>query len=324
MKRLKMKSVFKWILVLGLGILLYKFINKEFDVLVCTTIIESGLDMPNVNTIIIEDADTLGLAQLYQLRGRVGRSDRQAYAYITHKHDKSVTEISEKRLKAIRDFTEFGSGFKIAMRDLEIRGAGNLLGPEQHGHIESVGYEMYCRLLEEAVLELKDKARKDTAAAAAKVSSEPVETVIDLKVDAYISDGYIPSQGQKIAMYKRIASIRDASDAADIYDELTDRYGDMPKPVETLVNIALIKAMAMTCGITSISVKDGSVIFRVDPGRFPLRAAVSGLSAKYRRNFLFNASASPYFSVKAGELENSELSAYIKILLQELKSFEVG
>ena len=169
-----------------------QFLDYEYDVLVCTTIIESGLDIPNVNTIVVENADRMGLAQLYQIRGRVGRSNRLAYAYLTFTREKVLSEIAEKRLQAIREFTEFGSGFKIAMRDLQIRGAGNLIGPEQHGHMESVGYDMYCRLLDEAVHELKGE----------KTKTLNKEVTIDINIDAYIPDSYISHEKEKIEMYK--------------------------------------------------------------------------------------------------------------------------
>ena len=198
------------------------FLDQEFNVLVCTTIIESGIDMPNVNTIIVEDSDKLGLAQLYQLRGRVGRSSRLAYAYLTYK-DKVLGETAEKRLKAIREFTEFGSGFKIAMRDLQIRGAGNLLGPEQHGHMESVGYDMYLRLLDEAIAEMKGEPPKRAS----------LETSVEFRVPAHIDARYIPDEDQRIDMYKSIASVKDEEEAMDVMDELIDRYGDIPEETRT-------------------------------------------------------------------------------------------
>ncbi len=295
---------------------MYAFINHEYDVLVCTTIIESGLDMPNVNTLIVEDADLLGLAQLYQLRGRVGRSDRQAYAYITHKTDKSITEIAEKRLKAIKDFTEFGSGFRIAMRDLEIRGAGNLLGPEQHGYIESVGYEMYCRLLDEAVKELKGSKTADM--------EEMPESLVDLNINAYISDAYIAVESQRIEMYKKIALVRDESGAIEVRGELEDRYGDIPPEVHNLINIALVKASASSLGITSISAKSGSIIMKVNPSALQIPQAIAGLAAKYRRRLMFNAGSSPYLSLKMPEgTDVAKYLEYIKILLQDIKCFEL-
>ena len=187
-------------------------------------IIESGIDMPNVNTIIVEDADRLGLAQLYQLRGRVGRSNRLAYAYLTYKKDKVLNEIAEKRLKAIREFTEFGSGFKIAMRDLQIRGAGNLLGPEQHGHMESVGYDTYVKLLDETVRELRGEPVKE----------EDIDVTVDIRVDAYLDSGYIPDEQARLDMYKTIAAVETDDEAMDVYDELIDRYGDVPEAASNL------------------------------------------------------------------------------------------
>jgi len=289
------------------------FIKGEFDVLVCTTIIESGLDMPNVNTIIVEDADKMGLAQLYQLRGRVGRSNRLAYAYITYKKDKIITEIAEKRLQAIKEFTELGSGFKIAMRDMEIRGAGNLLGSEQHGHMESVGYDMYCRLLDEAVRELKGEP----------VRQDETGITIDINVNAYIDDSYISSESKKIEMYKKIAAIRDEKDILDIRDELTDRYGDIPKPVENLIAIAYIKALASDVGFTSVSEKDGNVIFSIGNVNNMNFQAFAKVAEKYRRQLLFNAGATPYILFRVLPGQKDHLLDNIKILLQDLKSFDV-
>jgi transcription-repair coupling factor (superfamily II helicase) len=222
----------------------------EVQVLVCTTIIEAGIDIPNVNTLIIEDADRLGLAQLHQIRGRVGRSSRRASAYLTFRRDKVLTEIAEKRLSAIRDFAEFGSGIKIAMRDLEIRGAGNLLGAEQSGHMHEVGYDMYMKLLEEAVLE----ARGVPAAPRADCSA-------DLAVAASIPDSYIPAQEQRMDIYRRIALIRTEEQADDLTDELIDRFGDPPPGVNTLIQVALLRGEAGRAGITDISQKNGRLIF---------------------------------------------------------------
>ncbi len=294
--------------------IMFSFIKGEYDVLVCTTIIESGLDMPNVNTIIVEDADRMGLAQLYQLRGRVGRSNRLAYAYITYKKDKVVTEVAEKRLQAIREFTELGSGFKIAMRDMEIRGAGNLLGPEQHGHMESVGYDMYCRLLDEAVRELKgEPLRKGVG-----------EISIDINISAYIDDAYISVENRKIEMYKKIAAIRDHKDVLDIEDELIDRYGDIPTPVRNLVSIAYIKALAGSLGFSSVSEKNDSVMFQIGNTKEFNISAIGQLAAKYKRQVLFNAGANPYLMYRAMNVERGKILDNIKIMLQDLKSFEVG
>jgi transcription-repair coupling factor (superfamily II helicase) len=293
--------------------IMYSFIKGEYDVLVCTTIIEAGLDMPNVNTIIVEDADRMGLAQLYQLRGRVGRSNRLAYAYITYKKDKIVAEIAEKRLQAIKEFTELGSGFKIAMRDMEIRGAGNLLGPEQHGHMESVGYDMYCRLLDEAVSELKGEPLK----------KEEPEITIDINVSAYIDDAYIGVEGKKIEMYKKIASLHDAQDAMDIEDELMDRYGELPEPVRNLINIAYIKAIAASLGFTSVSEKNDTVTFQLANAKNINIQAIGKAADKYKRQLLFNAGTNPYLAYRILPGQKGKLLDNIKIVLQDLKSFEV-
>ncbi len=219
-------------------------INGETDILVCTTIIETGLDIPNANTIIIENADRMGLSQLYQLRGRVGRSNRSAYAYMTYKRDKVLSETAQKRLSAIREFIEFGSGFKIALRDLEIRGAGNILGAQQHGHMDSVGYDMYCRLLSESVREAQGMTVKNDR-----------EVIIDISVDAYIPEKYIRNQNQRIDTYKQISSISNENESEELIDELIDRYGEPPKAVVNLVRIAEIKALANECGLSEIAEK---------------------------------------------------------------------
>ena len=212
------------------------FYNGEFDILLCTTIIETGMDIPNVNTLIVYDADHLGLAQLYQLRGRVGRTNRVAYAYFTHRKDKILSEDAEKRLQAIKEFTELGSGIKIAMRDLEIRGAGNILGPEQHGFITSVGFEMYCRLLEESIRELKGE-----------VEQTPPEPVMDLEVDAYIPDEYVPDPKQKVELYQRIIELGSLEDCGDLEEDIQDRFVDLPTPVRNLLQVARAKILAL-CG----------------------------------------------------------------------------
>lgn len=217
------------------------FMDGMYDVLVCTSIIENGLDIPNVNTLIVKEADNFGLAQLYQLRGRVGRSTRVAYAYFTFRRDKVMGELAEKRLAAIREFTEFGSGYKIAMRDLEIRGAGNLLGAEQHGHIAAVGFDMYCRLLEEAVREAKGEEVQ-----------RPVDTVVELPVEAFIPDQYIPDTNQKVEVYRRIAAAGGEEELAELEEELTDRFGDPPEPVQNLVEVARLKNLAGRLKIKNI------------------------------------------------------------------------
>jgi transcription-repair coupling factor (superfamily II helicase) len=233
-----------------LSAVMEKVSQGETQVLVCTTIIETGIDIPNVNTLVIEDADKMGLAQLHQIRGRVGRSNRRASAYLTYRKDKVLTEIAEKRLEAIREFAEFNSGFRIAMRDLEIRGAGNLLGAEQSGHLIDVGYDMYLKLLEEAVMEEKGQ-------------TPPVRTdcSADLAVSANIPESYVKSPEQRMDIYRRIALIRTEAEADDITDELCDRFGDPPPSVNTLIQVALLRGEASQVGITDIAQKGGSVRF---------------------------------------------------------------
>ena len=233
--------------------IMYDFINGDIDVLVSTTIIETGLDISNVNTMIIHDADRLGLSQLYQLRGRVGRSGRMAYAFLLYRKDKLLKEIAEKRLAAIREFTDLGSGFKIAMRDLEIRGAGNLLGAEQHGHMEAVGYDMYCKMLNEAVKHLKGELSEE----------DTFTTALDVNVDAYIPDSYIPNEYHKLDIYKRIAAIESEEEMDDMIEELIDRFGDIPKKVELLLEVARLKNLAHQAYVTEVTQKGVTYTFRM-------------------------------------------------------------
>ncbi len=222
----------------------------EIDILVCTTIIETGVDIPNANTLIVDCAERLGLSQLHQLRGRVGRSSRRAYAYFTYRPGKAITEIAEKRLEAIREYAEFGAGFRIALRDMEIRGTGNLLGSEQHGHMEAVGYDLYIKLLNEAVLEERGEKLP-----------EKKECTVTVAVSAYLPDSYIRHAAQRMALYKRIALIRNRDDMEDMIDELTDRYGDLPKPALSLLYIALARALAEACDVTAIRQEGNTVYF---------------------------------------------------------------
>ena len=267
--------------------IMYDFINGEIDVLVSTTIIETGLDISNVNTMIIHDSDNMGLSQLYQLRGRVGRSNRTAYAFLMYKRDKMLKEVAEKRLEAIREFTDLGSGFKIAMRDLEIRGAGNLLGVRQHGHMEAVGYDMYCKMLNEAVQSLKGvKVAVDFA------------TQIDLDVDAFIPPAYIVNEVQKLDIYKRIAGIENVKEKDDMRDELLDRFGDIPKSVDNLLRIALIRVAAHRLFMTEIKGKNERITFtfRPDAAVDPLK--IPELLKKYGQSLAFTAYGTPFFTYK--------------------------
>ena len=234
------------------------FLNREIDILLCSTIIESGVDIPNANTLVVLEADKLGLAQLYQLRGRVGRSTRLAYAYFTVPQAREVSETAQKRLLAIREFTQFGAGFRLAMRDLEIRGAGSLLGAEQHGHIADVGYEFYCKMMRSAVAEAKGE------------TLEPeIETTVDVPIDAYVPKTFLPSELHRLAMYKRIAQIGDSDAYADLLDEFNDRYGELPEPVMTLMQLALIRAYAKRAGIASVTVREGKVTMTYDTSAHP-------------------------------------------------------
>jgi transcription-repair coupling factor (superfamily II helicase) len=233
-----------------------RYINHEIDIIVCTTILESGIDIQNANTIVIENADKLGLAALYQIRGRVGRSSRLAYAYITYKKNKSLSEVAEKRLKAIKDFTEFGSGFKIAMRDLEIRGAGNILGKAQHGHMASVGYELYLSMLERAIKQEKEGKAEDN------ISLKEVK--IDLPVSAYIPDNYIPNLMQKITMYHKISEASNEQEITNVVDEFLDRFGDLPKEVNNLVKIVEIRNQCRKIGITKVYIRNNYIVLESD------------------------------------------------------------
>ena len=260
--------------------------DGEVDVLVCTTIIETGIDIANVNTLIIEDADKMGLAQLHQIRGRVGRSSRRAYAYLTYRQGKVLTEVAAKRLGAIREFAEFGSGFKIAMRDLEIRGAGNLLGPEQSGFLMSVGYDMYLKLLEEAVLTQQGET-----------PPQRTECAADLTVSANIPDRYVPSAEQRLDLYRRIARIRTEDDADDLVDELIDRYGDPPRPVNNLISVALLRAAAARCGILDIQQKGTNLNLYLAQSDLERVARLCG-GPEYRGRLLFNAGEKPYLALR--------------------------
>ena len=301
-----------------------RFVKQEINVLVCTTILESGIDIPNANTIIVENADRLGLAQLYQIRGRVGRSDKQAYAYVTYKRDKLLSEVADKRLKAIREFTEFGSGFKIAMRDLEIRGAGSLLGEIQHGHMEQVGYDTYCNLLDQVVKEMQgiEVSEKD----------EDPEIQIDINVSSYIPDSYIENSSQKIEVYQNIALCRTEEDIQNVIDEIIDRYGIMPKELENLIEVARIKELCRLAGVIKVSEKKNimistnskptskNVVFYFDKNKYNPEI-VDKLVKKYSYNIKFSAGVEPYVTLKIGETTEDGLIQKIKEFLKECSSY---
>ena len=263
------------------------FLDKEYDVLVCTTIIETGLDIPNVNTIIVYDADKMGLSQLYQLRGRVGRTNRVAYGYFTYQANKVLSEVAEKRLRAIKEFTEFGSGFKIAMRDLEIRGSGNLLGLQQHGNIEAIGYDLYVKFLGAAIRRLKGE----------KIEEE-IETTVDIKVDSFIPSKFIDDEELKIEVYKKIAVIENFEDYSELLDELIDRFGDIPREIDNLMNISLIKSTANKNKIKNIIQMDDKLRIDLSTNKAIPLALVNELSKKYGKKLTFSLSENPYLELK--------------------------
>ena len=265
-----------------------KMLEQEIDVLVCTTIIETGVDLPNANTLIIENADCMGLSQLHQLRGRVGRSSRRAYAYFTFRRSKVLTEIQQKRLAAIREFTEFGSGFKIAMRDLELRGAGNIMGAQQHGHMESVGYDMFLKLLGEAVSEARGE----------KPETKDLDCLIDISVDAHIPESYVESLTLRLDVYRRIADIRNIEDSEDVKDELRDRFGEIPQSVQGLIDIALVRNKANSMGIYEIRQNESSLLLYVREIKSP---EVADLLIALNGKAMLCAGAKPYLSVKCKE-----------------------
>lgn len=268
--------------------IMYDFVDGRIDVLVSTTIIETGLDISNVNTIIIHDSDRLGLSQLYQLRGRVGRTNRTAYAFLMYKKDRMLKEVAEKRLEAIKEFTDLGSGFKIAMRDLEIRGAGNLLGRKQHGHMEAVGYDLYCKMLNEAVLRLKGE----------DVTYDEFNTQIDLDVDAYIPVDYIVNEVQKLDIYKRIASIETLQEADDMRDELKDRFGKVPDPVNNLLKITLLRERAHKVYVTEVKGGKGIIKMIMKPDAAIKIENIPDLMIKMGKGFKFSPKGTPYFTYR--------------------------
>ncbi len=260
-----------------------RLVEQEIDILVCTTIIETGVDVSNVNTLIVENADYFGLSQLYQLRGRIGRGSRRAYAYFTFKKDKSISEVSAKRLAAIKEFTQFGSGFQIALRDLEIRGAGSILGGRQHGHMEAVGYDMYLKLLGEAVAEERGEKPEKTA-----------ECVADIQINAHIPENYIESLSQRLSMYRKIAAVETEEDKMDLLDEIIDRYGDPPSEITGLISVSLLRNRAAKLGITEINQRGDRIYFFVTN---PPQKQITSLASEFRGKIIFNSIKKPYIGV---------------------------
>ncbi len=287
-----------------------EFIEGKTNVLVCTTILESGIDIPNANTIIVENADRMGLAQLYQIRGRVGRSDRQGYAYITYKRDKLLSEIADKRLKAIKEFTEFGSGFKIAMRDLEIRGAGSLLGEIQSGHLEQVGYDTYCNLLDEVVKEMQGEEVKPE-----------IDVQIDLDATCYIPDEYISDSSQKIEIYQDIALCKNEEDIQNVIDEMIDRFGNMPSEIENLIEIARIKILCKKLNISKVQGKRSFAVFTFELGEFNID--VNELAKNYRNRIKFSQGLKPQITYVLQNATGMKMLKEVEEFLKTVDDFKI-
>ena len=292
--------------------IMFDFINGDIDVLVTTTIIETGLDISNANTMIIHDADNMGLSQLYQLRGRVGRSNRTAYAFLMYRRNKMLKEIAEKRLAAIREFTELGSGFKIAMRDLELRGAGNLLGSEQHGHMEAVGYDLYCKLLNESVKEVQGIS----------TVKEDYNTEIDLDIDAFIPERYIRNEMQKLDIYKRISGIQNEEEYDDMLEELMDRFGELPKAVQNLLLVSRLRARAHDLYLTEVTQKGEEIRMVLYEKAQINTAGIDGLLKQYRGRLKFTIDKNPYFLYirqKKGNREVDNVLDTVRDLLADME-----
>ncbi len=292
--------------------IMFDFINGDIDVLVTTTIIETGLDISNANTMIIHDADNMGLSQLYQLRGRVGRSNRTAYAFLMYRRNKMLKEIAEKRLAAIREFTELGSGFKIAMRDLELRGAGNLLGSEQHGHMEAVGYDLYCKLLNESVKEVQGIS----------TVKEDYNTEIDLDIDAFIPERYIRNEMQKLDIYKRISGIQNEEEYDDMLEELMDRFGELPKAVQNLLLVSRLRAQAHDLYLTEVTQKGEEIRMVLYEKAQINTAGIDGLLKRYRGRLKFTIDKNPYFLYirqKKGNREVDNVLDTVRDLLADME-----
>lgn len=292
------------------------FLDGEYDVLVSTSIIETGVDIPNVNTLIVHDADKMGLSQLYQLRGRVGRSNRIAYAYFTYQRDKVLTEVAEKRLQSIKEFTELGSGFKIAMRDLSIRGAGNLLGAEQHGFIASVGFDLYSQMLAEEI-----NKRKVSVLGEEDQSNRNWSTSIDLGVDAYLPGDYIYDSIQKIEIYKKVAAVSTFDEASELEDELVDRFGDLPEAVRHLLAVARLKVYGRMYGIESIVQRDDNIVLKFHEGRQQAvqTAKLAEIGNRFERRVQFEQGTSMSARIKGKGLSDPQLLELLEQFLSALK-----
>jgi transcription-repair coupling factor (superfamily II helicase) len=293
--------------------IMVEFVNKEYDILVCTTIIETGMDIPNVNTLIIDNADHLGLSQLYQLRGRIGRSNKVSFAYLTYEKDKMLSEVADKRLKAIKEFTEFGSGFKIAMRDLEIRGCGNILGAEQHGHMLAIGYDLYVKFLERAVKELQGK-----------VTEEDIETTVDLNVDGYIPASFIENEEQKIEIYKKIAAANNKDDIFDITEEIIDRFGNIPKQVDNLLKISYIKSLSKKLHVKAIAQAGNIVNIEMYSGSDLSQDIIEFLMKNYYTKISFVGTNEPIIKYKLESFEQMKILKELEKFLEILNNFKAG
>ena len=290
--------------------IMLEFVNKEYDILVCTTIIETGMDIPNVNTLIIDNADYLGLSQLYQLRGRIGRSNKVSFAYLTYEKDKMLSEVADKRLKAIKEFTEFGSGFKIAMRDLEIRGSGNILGSEQHGHMLAIGYDLYVKFLNRAVKEIQGKQ-----------VDEDIETSVDLNVDGYIPSSFVENEEQKIEIYKKIAAAESKNDIFDITEEIIDRFGNIPVQVDNLLKISYIKSLCKKLRIKAISQAGNTVSFEMT-GNDLNQNIIEFLIKNYYEKISFVGTNEPIIKYKLESIEQEKILKELEEFLEILKNIK--
>ncbi|MEL7646517.1 MAG: transcription-repair coupling factor [Sedimentibacter sp.] len=294
--------------------IMFDFVKKEYDILVCTTIIETGMDIPNVNTLIIDNADHLGLSQLYQLRGRIGRSNKISFAYLTYERDKMLSEVADKRLKAIREFTEFGSGFKIAMRDLEIRGCGNILGAEQHGHMLAIGYDLYVKFLDRAVKELQGSMEAE----------EDIETSVDLSVDGYIPATYIENEEQKIEIYKKIAAASSKDDIYDITEEIIDRFGNPPKQVDNLLKISYIKSLCRKLHVKSITQVGSTVNMEMNSGNDLSQELIGFLINNYNSKIKFDVSKEPVIKYKLDSSEQMKILEELEKFFEILNNYKAG